>query len=358
MKKMFFLMTIGLLCMIGKVFPVSPSDSLLTERNKLYYQFLDIRNNTTTFLMTNCMELNDVLEQIVVSDNHLLDTLAARDKRYASYRDNIKFKDTVLRQNADDLSAAKTSNLWLLVGIAAIGALFLVFFILFVLNRKADAKLTDPLLSEIDELKKKIASRCEELELKEAGLKDSIAAGERLQTEKKLIESYLRDKTTESATLQKDISDKKAFYESKIASQETELAAFRLRLDEKETALQHEMKERERILVDNERQVTDLRSEISNFNNTLKHLEGTITERDDLIEKLMEELHSVQKFSSETKIEQVQGILVSEDQYHKELGEMDVTMAKIEKLEDLRRRNLITDIEFDALRQKFLNEFK
>jgi DNA repair exonuclease SbcCD ATPase subunit len=434
MKRISLVIAVISVFYINTAFSVPPADSLICDRNELYYQYLDVKNNTGTFLMSDCIKLSDILEQIVLCDNRLMDTLDAHDKILAAYRSNTETRNGEINQLKSDLDNEKTTNSYLFIALGVVFLLFLVFFILFLINTSAATKVRKQLLAEIIELNSKETGPLDEMDELEEQLMDKNAVIEQIQKEnekleseihekdmrltalqneiikkdldfeskisqtneklsvfeldmpgikqklsekdaviekilkeKELLESEVRDKDTHLTALQNEISTKSSDFEDKIAqinskltALENENPALQQELYEKQTALQNETLARNAIIIENENLLEDLRAELSELKSFNAKTGEILRERDQSIDRLQQELHILQGTlkEKERQLEEIRIRSVQEEEHIKKHLRQEEAKAKLEKLENLRSRNMLSDVEYLALKQRYEDELK
>jgi hypothetical protein len=111
------------------------TDSLFITRSLLYYRYLDIKNNTDNFSRADEDRLTKVMEQLVLFDNRVMDSLKLRIARTDTLQQRLLQTDQELQ--AAHMKKGREQLHWVLLcaGGALFFALMIVFLVLYLRAR-------------------------------------------------------------------------------------------------------------------------------------------------------------------------------------------------------------------------------
>lgn len=226
------------------------SDSLLKSRSSVYYQYLDIKNNTVDLKISNYIKLTDILEQLVLLDNRIIDSLDAKNKQVAGLTAKLSEKEIELESLRNEKTTRKILE-WIIILAGGFSFVLMIAFGIMLLMKIAQA----------NKIFRKLPAAGEEGIKKKGKLKDVISNFVDLSAEK----------------------------DQKIETANQALTDIRLVLEEKE--------------------------------------------------KLLEEYKNRSMYGEE---------------HYKRLAEMELNMAKLKNMGELKTSGVISQDEFQDLKQKYL----
>ena len=316
MKRILLLL---LLTLTGYALHAKDADSLMIQREDLYYRYLDLRNNTEKFTAKEYESLSLLLEELVLLDNRVLDTLAARDARLEKLQAALAMSQSEVKAT---MSAKDQDMMWILIGGGAALLFFVLCIVLLILR-----------MSSVRALK---ALRAES----ESAVLIRQADEERIKEELSVYESKLMDKDT---MIKKLIREKEAL---------------QLQLSESEAKLPEASIAAEQTVAEYKQQAEQMKATIHDLKDVIDNFEETVREKDHQIEHLRAEALELQQqlADRDLKLEDFRQRSAHDEEFYRKLGEIDLNIVKLEKLDRLRDKQILSIEQYQALKQKYLDQ--
>jgi hypothetical protein len=365
MKKVFLSLAVIVFANIIPAPAQSANDSTFILRNDLYYQYLDIRNNTDKFKEADYKNLMGILEKIVLSDNRLLDTIEAKSKLYKGYQqhlDDLNFEKESLTRERDSTASI---NFYLLIAAGVSFLLFLIFLVLFIIKYAKSKKLRGLLSLENDDIRKietVLNNVMTELEKNQKETKDVL---EKTRKEKEYSDTLIRERELQLASVKDELAKSTANDEkiiqlnNKITLLEKEIPVLQNTLIEKESLLLKENEARNFCIAEYERKIEGMRSEIAGLETQIVKREETDKECEKRTGLANQEIQDLKNalLEKEKQFDEFRNQTVRDEDYFRKLGEIDLSIIKLEKLNGLKQKGILTEDECEVIRRKFLSEF-
>jgi hypothetical protein len=355
-----------LACIVMTSFAIAGTpDSLLNSRNSLYYQYLDIKNNTEKFKESDYVKLTDVLEQVLFLDNRLIDTLDTRQKKLTEVEKQLSTQDNSALALDTELTQKNICKWIVYIGGGLLFVLFVIFCSLYIKKNNTLAKLKKQYKTEKEQLENSIGQMKEEMVSKETVSVNNDESLKKISQEKDFAEEKARKLEIEFSSLKSEKAQAVVESEIKIQQLTEELNHYKLdfpniehKLKEKEALLQAESFAYQVRVEKYEKQIDEINATLNQLrcNHELDHETLQIRDRDNELQK--NEIAELRREITEKdkQIAEFRGLSAHDDKYYLKLAEVDLNMIKIENLERLREKKAITDEEYQTLKQKFLGQ--
>lgn len=358
MKKIFVFLIFCLL--FSFAYAETPDDSLLIQRSSLYYQYLDIKNNTSDFQAGDYKNLSELLEQLVIYDNRIIDSL-----------ENSRSQNKELRTLLGDDDGSGTavgdethSNFYTwLFGFIAFPIIIVVLLILLITSIKRHKKILSLSEKLSQENQTFIELSKHEQSLLEAQLTEKNDKLGKMMQDKENLENKLREAEANSSK-SNDTQDSRILeleseglqLRSKLAQQEGELSLLQNEFQQKELTYKSESTRLTEQYAHYKKQADELQTELLRNKENQVRAESALGDKEKRIAQLLKENEELDRRinTADAEIEEFRKRSSHDNDYYKKLSEIDLNMIKLEKLERLKKQNLVPEEEYIKLKKKYL----
>ncbi len=336
------------------------ADSLLIKRSSIYYQYLDIKNNTSNFEAGDYKKLSELLESLVQYDNQIIDSLESARNRNIILQHSLGIGDNE-GLDVSEGSSHGSPILWTI----SILLLILLIVATSILGSKAK-QYRNRLQQAMLELKD-ISSTKEESQQEQEQLQQKIgsleAQRQTLQKEKEGLMKQLQETITSSGQLQHERSAREKEMETEISSLQNKILNLEAQNGENQKAHAdqelHWRKENlqcEQRITELEINITSIKSKSEQLQHSCEEAEKAINLKEQQIDELKNEIAQLEGRikTADIEIEEFRKRTAHDNDYYKKLSEMDLNMIKMEKLERLKKQQMISEEEYLSLKQKYL----
>jgi len=242
--------------------------------------------------------------------------------------------------------------------------LSVVFLVLYLLKSKKYRKEIKEIAEETGTQSYDVERLKEELSIFESKIMDKDTFIKKLTKEKEGLELKVKEFEVSSVTYRDES-------QMKIRDLEAQVSNMQLKLDQLEgevPRLQKEVSEKDdRLRNDNstqiqriselEKQAETYKAENHALKDVIDNLEETVREKDHRIEHLQSEIADLHQDlrADKEQIEEFRAKSTHDNDYYRKLGDIDLNMIKLEKIERLKNKKIITQEEFVELRKKYLD---
>jgi DNA repair exonuclease SbcCD ATPase subunit len=357
MKKWIFL--IILLCPLITL--ASKDDSLLQRRSELYYQYLDFKNNADSHQTGDFRQLSQLLENLVIYDNQVVDSLESVSERYQKLKGNADENGSGLLGMKDSTGGVAGIILWIIAG-----ALIISTAIVFIMNgrKKVLRREMAALKEELEIIRSENEHYKEDLSLYDSKLTDKETHLKRILKEKETLEASLKESNESSGNQRHSaalritaLENENTEISKRLEQYQSELTRLRKEGDDTITRLNSENRLLAQKSGDRDREMDELKNQIHDLKDIIDNFEETVREKDHAIEHLHHDMDDLERrlLASDNMLSELRRKAPHDDDYYRKISELDLNMIKLEKLERLYKEKSIAEEEYRELKKKYLS---